>query len=104
MKKPAHPGKTAAQRRVLDQIGCGDFTPSMSKATREAMLRDGLIIEAGMRTLGRDSFGRIQVMEYAMPIPVHMTWCRAMADDAEVMREMAEELDEPIITAVQRKK
>ena len=79
--KISHPGKTAAQRRALDQIGCGNFSPVMAKATRDAMLRTGIIIHAGDKIIGKDIFGSIKIAEFAMPISVHMQWCAAMAQD-----------------------
>lgn len=77
--KTTHPGKTAAQRRALDAIGCGDFSPAMADRTRDALLVAGLIEPCGERILGRDRFGTIAVQEYQMPIHVHMQWCRAVA-------------------------
>lgn len=81
--RPKHPGRTASQRRVLDAIGCGDFTPRMTPQTRDAMLKAGIIEECGRKYLGRDRFGAIFVIEYAMPIPVHMQWCDAVASEEE---------------------
>jgi hypothetical protein len=79
-RAPKHPGKTAAQRRVLDAIGCGQFSPRMSKATRDAMLTAGLIEPAGFKLLAfKDGFPPMRIPEYAMPIPVHMQWCEHCA-------------------------
>lgn len=74
-----HPGKTAAQRRVLDMIGCGEHCPPMTQGTRDAMLRSGLIVERGRRVVGRDRFGEVSIAQYEMPILVHMQWCEAMS-------------------------
>ena len=38
---PKHPGRTPAQRRVLDAIGCGNNSPRMVAAVRDAMLKAG---------------------------------------------------------------
>lgn len=76
--KPRHPGRTLAQRRALDAIGCGNFSPIMAKATRDALLREGLIVEAGARVVGGPPL-EVRVQEYVMPIPVHMAWCDAVA-------------------------
>ena len=76
-----HPGKTPAQRRVLDSIGCGHHSPLMAVATRHAMIRDGLIVELPSR---RECFyGNIAmtIRQFEMPTPVHMAWCNAMADE-----------------------
>jgi hypothetical protein len=42
---PKHPGRTPAQCRVLDAIGCGNNSPRMVAAVRDAMLKAGLIVE-----------------------------------------------------------
>jgi hypothetical protein len=80
----SHPGKTAAQRRALDAIGCGNFSPIMAKATRDSLLRDGLIELAGQKYVGGGGL-RVTIDEFSMPIRVHMAWCAAMAaeHDAE---------------------
>jgi hypothetical protein len=72
-----HPGRTPAQRRVLDQIGCGNFSPIMANSTRDALLKAGLIVETESRT---EPFGpfRVTIREFTMPLPVHYVWCQAM--------------------------
>lgn len=80
-----HPGKSAAQRRALDQIGVGNYAPIMANATRDAMLRDGLIVEIEPMALGHDRFGLMTVRQFQMPIPVHMAWCDAVAFTDEEM-------------------
>ena len=82
-----HPGKTAAQRRALDAIGCGNFSPRMLDQVRAAMLKAGLIQPAGVKVYGTGPLA-VYVQEYEMPIPVHMAWCKAMAD------QHADEADE----------
>ena len=77
--KPKHPGKTTAQRRVLDEIGCGNYSPIMAKSTRDALLNAGLIVPAGERRIGT-GWSAVRVAEYAMPILVHLRWCAAVAD------------------------
>lgn len=77
-----YPGRTPAQRRALDAIGCGNYSPIMSRATRDALLRNGLIVEAGEKIIGSGPFA-VHVKEYVMPIPVHMQWCRAVAAEYE---------------------
>jgi len=54
----------------------------MAKATREAMLRDGLIVE--LSPLEVPFFGSMcmTVRQFDMPLPVHFMWC-ASCDDAE---------------------
>lgn len=83
---PPHPGRTTAQRRALDAIGCGNHAPIMSVKTRDFLLRDGLIEHVGGRRIGEGALA-VTVREYQMPIPVHMAWCAAVAaevDDANV--------------------
>jgi len=74
-----HPGKTPAQRRVLDEMGCGGKTPRMSPQVRDALLRQGLIEQCG-ETIFQDRFGIIRVPEYEMTIAAHIQWCDAMAE------------------------
>jgi hypothetical protein len=78
-----HPGKTPAQRRVLDAIGCGNHSPIMAKATRDKLLRDGLIVELSPLILPAGPF-RMEVRQFDMPIPVHIQWCEAMSAQKEV--------------------
>jgi hypothetical protein len=76
-----HPGKTPAQRRVLDAIGCGNHSPIMADSTREALLRRGLIVEVAPRFEPFSGGLAMKVRQFDMPIPVHMAWCDAMATD-----------------------
>lgn len=78
-----HPGKTQPQRRALDQIGAGNSCPPMTARTRDALLRKGLIERRGVRTIGQDALGKIELPVYEMPIPVHMQWCAYWAEGAE---------------------
>jgi hypothetical protein len=77
-----HPGKTAAQRRVLDEIGCGNHSPIMAKATRDKLLREGLIAELEPISERAGPF-RLVIRQFEMPIPVHMQWCAAVAAESE---------------------
>ncbi len=79
-----HPGKTPAQRRVLDSIGCGERSPYMTKATREAMLRAGLIVELSPLEIPFGGLGHMKVRQFEMPIPVHIEWC--LSADGEPTR------------------
>lgn len=83
MSGPKHPGRTKAQRDALDRIGGGDKFPPMSRQTRDALLRDGLIVKVGEKTLGKDRFVAIRIPQYEMPVSVHYAWCQAMAGDPE---------------------
>lgn len=84
--RPPHPGRTPAQRKALDAIGCGQH-PGCAPKTVAALLRDGLIVHVGDRVVGHDRFGTIRIPEYEMPIPVHMQWCSAVAATDEEMAE-----------------
>ena len=77
--RPPHPGRTPAQRRALDAIGCGDYSPTMAPRVRDALLSAGLIVQAGRKVVAQCALGPITVPEYEMPIPVHMLWCSAVA-------------------------
>lgn len=77
----SHPGKTKAQRRVLDEIGVGHYSVPMAEGTRKALLKQGLIEQCGAKVICQDRFGTVTVPEYQMPIPVHYQWCKAMSGD-----------------------
>ncbi len=81
-KSHPHPGRTVAQRRALDAIGCGNNSPIMATATRDALLASGLIVHLGDDVVGGRGIG-VRVAVYEMPIPVHMQWCNAVADEDE---------------------
>ncbi len=81
--KTPHPGKTAAQRRVLDLIGSGIFTPPMSERTREGLRASGLIRKCGQKIVGVDRYGPILVDEWEMPPAVHMQWCQHCAEKCD---------------------
>ena len=78
-----HPGKTPAQRRVLDAIGCGDHSPFMTKATSERMLRDGLIVEVPPLKIPFIGSLCMEVRQFDMPTNIHIAWCEAMRAESE---------------------
>ncbi|MGA4553556.1 hypothetical protein [Methylorubrum aminovorans] len=84
--RPPHPGRTPAERRALDAIGCGDTLPAMHPKVRRNLLDAGLIEQTGT-TARRDALGPYEVPQYEMPIPVHMQWCSAVAATDEEMAE-----------------
>jgi hypothetical protein len=69
-----HPGKTATQKWVLDQIGGGNYSPIMQPKTRDALLEAGLIEKISQR-VDRGGWPPIVIKEYQMPIHVHIQWC-----------------------------
>ena len=82
--KVAHPGKTPAQRRVLDEIGCGNYSPIMDKRTRDALLRQGLIVPLSDRIIycGSGLGGmEVRIPEFQMPTHVHIQWCYSVGED-----------------------
>lgn len=84
-----HPGRTSAERRALDRVGCGEL-PGCSPKTLRRLLDDGLLIDQG-RDVRRDALGTYVVPSYGMPIPVHYQWCSAVAfTDAEMAAFEAE--------------
>ncbi len=88
--RPPHPGRTAAERRALDAIGCGNFTPAMAPKVRQRLLEAGLIVQCGERLIGRSPLA-VRIPEYEMPIPVHFQWCSAVAATDEEMDKFAAE-------------
>ena len=85
-----HPGRTSAERRALDQVGCGE-PPSCSPRTLRRLLDGGLLIDQGGE-VRRDALGTSTVPSYAMPLPVHYAWCSAVAFTDEEMAEFEREL------------
>ena len=84
-----HPGRTSAERRALDRVGCGE-PPRCSPKTLRRLLDDGLLIDQGGETR-RDALGFYTVPSYAMPLAVHYAWCSAVAfSDAEMAAFEAE--------------
>ncbi|MGU3536798.1 hypothetical protein [Methylobacterium sp. A54F] len=84
--RPTHPGRTAAERKILDAIGCGDFNPRMHPKVRDRLLEAGLVVQCSERLIGQ-GWSAVRLPEYAMPIPVHMQWCSAVAATDEEMAE-----------------
>lgn len=74
-----HPGRTAAQRRILDQVGCGEHCPRAQRKTLDRMVEEGLLVRLPDMVLGRDALGTIALPQYEMPIPVRYAWCQAMS-------------------------
>jgi len=89
--RPPHPGRTSAQRRALDAIGCGE-PPRCSSKTLKALLDAGLIEETGGE-IRRDALGSYRIPTYEMPIPVHMQWCSAVAATDAEMAEFENNMD-----------
>ena len=77
-----HPGRTPAQRRVLDEIGCGNNSPMMSHATRNALLANGDIVRISDKVLS-DNIGKFTISQYEMSIPTHMQWCEFCSKEME---------------------
>jgi hypothetical protein len=78
-----HPGKTPAQRRVLDEIGCGNYSPNASKKTISALLEQGLIEELSPLRIPFIGSLCMEVRQFQMPIPVHFQWCASCLDEDE---------------------
>ena len=81
--RPPHPGRTSAERRALDKIGCGQ-PPGCSPKTLKALLDAGMIEDTGGQ-IRRDALGSYRVPFYEMTIPTHMQWCSAVAATDEEM-------------------
>lgn len=76
-RRPPHLGRTPAQRKALDAIGCGE-PPRRSAKTVAALFDAGLIVEVGTE-VRRDALGEYRIPAYEMPTPVHIAWCAAAA-------------------------
>lgn len=71
-----HPckGRSKAQREAFEQIAVSsDYAPHPK--TLKALMEAGLVIKAGVRTLGRDRFGAIEIPVYAVPLHHFHQWC-----------------------------
>jgi len=86
-----HPGRTSAERRALDRVGCGE-PPGCSPKTLRRLLDDGLLIDQG-GDVRRDALGAYTVPSYAMPLAVHYQWCSAVAFTDEEMAEFEADLE-----------
>lgn len=89
MSDPArmpHPGRTSAERRAFDKIGCGE-PPRCSPKTIKALLTAGMIDDTGGQ-VRRDALGSYRVPFYEMAVPTHMQWCSAVAATDEEMAAM----------------
>ncbi|MCJ2124049.1 hypothetical protein [Methylobacterium sp. J-077] len=86
-----HPGRTSAERRALDRVGCGE-PPGCSPKTLRRLLDDGLLIDQGGE-VRRDALGPYRVPSYAMPLAIHYQWCSAVAFTDEEMAEFEAELE-----------
>lgn len=84
--RPPHPGRTPAERRALDAIGCGETLPVMHPKVRQNLLDAGLIEQCGERQIGAGPFAA-HVPIYQMPVLVHFLWCSAVAATDEEMAE-----------------
>ena len=81
MTKTLHPAKAAKcskrQIEAFEQIGAGvSFPFGYATSVFETLLAKGLIEVCGIKALGQDRFGKIQVPEFQQPITVHMQWCK----------------------------
>lgn len=81
--KPRHPGRSAAERRILDEVGCGQNTPRAYQKTLDRMVAAGLLTFLGHETIGRDALGAIRLPVYEMPAHVHIRWCEFHAQAEE---------------------
>lgn len=75
-----HPGKTKAQQLALDEIGIGNSSPMMAKATKEALLKSGLIVKCGEKRFGSGAL-QVVVDEYEMPVQVHYDWTMFLSEE-----------------------
>lgn len=69
-----HPGRTRAERKVIDAIGGGNHSPPMRDMVRERMIEDRLIERIEDRVIP-DRLGEIRIVQVDLPLAVHMQWC-----------------------------
>lgn len=81
MTIPALP-KSKAQLRVLDEIGCGNYSPIMAKKTKDVLLKAGLIEKLSPKIIGSGAFA-VRVEQFQMPTPVHLAWCLSCEGEEE---------------------
>ena len=81
-QKTRHPcsGRSPAQVEIFEAIATGQ-TPPLRPRSLAALVRDGLVEKVGMKTLGHDALGAIEVAIYEVPLPVHMQWCQWCAEN-----------------------
>lgn len=85
-----HPckGRSKVQITAFEAIATGQEPPPRQR-TINALLNSGLIELAGMRKIGEDRFGAIELPEYQVPIPIHIQWCRWAAETIDLMNKEA---------------
>jgi hypothetical protein len=79
------PGTTKAERKILDQIGSGNYSLAgiFSRNLRtyiNRFLAEGWINQCGDRQIGVDKFGKVTIPEYEMEISWHMVWCKYQSE------------------------
>lgn len=62
---------TKAQRKMLDQLSCGESV-GVPANVAEALVARGLIVPH--QRSSRDRIGLMTWTEYEVPIPIHMAW------------------------------
>lgn len=79
-----HPcaGMSLVAREIFEAIAINQ-TPPYRRTVVSALLKRGLIRQIGERTLGRDTFGAINVSVYEVPLGVHMQWCQWASENCD---------------------
>lgn len=67
-------GLTAVQLRVFEAIATGHDEGHPGK-TLKSLIAKGLIVSPGMRIVGQDRFGLVEVPVYDVPVSLHIEWC-----------------------------
>ena len=79
----SHPGRTPTQKRILDEIGCGNSLPFAPRKTIENMVALGMLQRLPDKQLGRDRFGAVKMPQFEMTISTHMAWCEFQSEQHE---------------------
>ena len=73
---------TAPQVAAFERVAVG-MEPMAAQRTIAALLKRGMIQKIGMKRLGTDRFGPIEIPVYEVPIRLHMAWCAWCAENVE---------------------
>lgn len=71
---------SSTDREILDLIGAGQEAGHVDTVCKR-LEKQGLIVKLGMKTIGKDCFGPIQIPAYEMPIAAHIEWCQICSEE-----------------------
>lgn len=77
MKRYPFPGLTKHERRIVDEVGAGNYNLAYvfpKQSAIEKLKSLGIIREIGKKKVG-NGWSTVSIPEYEMPIPEHIKWC-----------------------------